>query len=114
MAGRKAKRFKTPAAAPVVFLGTDMSRIGDLVDVSISGLLLHTDQVFEIGAMRPMTISVGNETSQVVAVAKRRIPGVGTAFEFSHISPRDRELLRRFLLRLSGTGGANPSGTQAG
>ena len=104
MAGRKAKRFKTPPAAPVVLLGTDMNRIGDLVDVSITGLLLHTDQYFEIGEIRPMSISMGNETGQVVAVAKRRIPGVGTAFEFSHISPRDRELLRQLLLRLASAG----------
>ena len=104
MAGRKAKRFKTPPAAPVVLLGTNSNQIGDLVDVSISGLLLHTNQYFEIGEMRPMTISIGQETSQVVAVAKRHIPDVGTAFEFSHISPRDRELLRQLLLRLAGTG----------
>lgn len=104
MAGRKAKRFKTPAAAPVVLLGTNSNQIGDLVDVSISGLLLHTNQYFEIGEMRPMTISVGHETGQVVAVAKRHIPGVGTAFEFSHISPRDRELLRQLLLRLAEPG----------
>ncbi|MGH6628292.1 MAG: PilZ domain-containing protein, partial [Burkholderiales bacterium] len=88
----------------VVLLGTDLNQIGDLVDVSITGLLLHTDRDFELGAMRPMAISVGNETSQVIAVAKRRIPGVGTAFEFSHISPRDRELLRRLLLRIAGSG----------
>ena len=105
MAGRKAKRFKTPAAAPVMLLGTDSNQIGDLIDVSITGLLLHTNQYFEIGEMRPMSISMGRETSQVVAVAKRHIPGVGTAFEFSHISPRDRELLRCFLLQLSSAGG---------
>ncbi len=87
-----------------MFLGADSNHIGDLVDVSISGLLLHTERHFDIGEMRPMSISVGKETSQVIAVAKRHIPGVGTAFEFSHISPRDRELLRRFLLSLSGSG----------
>jgi len=88
-----------------MLLGADRNRIGDLVDVSITGLLLQTREHFELGETRPMSISVGNETTQVVAVARRRIPGVGTAFEFTHISPRDRELLRRFLLQLSGAGG---------
>ena len=48
-----------------------------------------------------MAIPVGYETSRVVAVAKRRLPGVGIAFEFSHMTPHDRELLRRLLLRFS-------------
>jgi hypothetical protein len=48
-----------------------------------------------------MAIPVGYETSRVVAVATRRLPGVGIAFEFSHMSPDDRELLRRLLQRLT-------------
>jgi len=48
-----------------------------------------------------MAIPVGYEISRVVAIAKRHIPGVGIAFEFSHMTAHDRELLRRLLLRLS-------------
>jgi hypothetical protein len=50
-----------------------------------------------------MAIPVGHETSRIVAVAKRRLPGIGVAFEFSHMTPHDRELLRRLLLRLAST-----------
>jgi hypothetical protein len=48
-----------------------------------------------------MGIQIGYETMRVAAVAKRVIPGLGIAFEFSHMYPRDRELLRRLIMWVS-------------
>ena len=76
---------------------------GDLVDISSTGLLLRCHQEIELGTIGRMAIPVGHETSRIVAVAKRRLPGIGVAFEFSHMTPHDRELLRRLLLRLAST-----------
>jgi len=76
---------------------------GDLVDISSTGLLLRCHQEIELGTIGRMAIPVGHETSRIVAVAKRRLPGIGVAFEFSHMTPHDRELLRRLLLRLANT-----------
>lgn len=88
---------------PVAFLGSGLRFTGDLVDISTTGLMLRTDQEIELGTLGRMAVTVGHETSRVVGVAKRRIPGVGIAFEFTHMSPRDRELLRLLLLRLAST-----------
>lgn len=101
MAGRRAKRIKAPFTIPIAFLGSSTRFTGDLVDISTTGLLLRCEQDIEPGAIGRMAIPVGHETSRVVAVATRRIPGVGIGFEFSHMTPHDRELLRRLLMRLA-------------
>lgn len=101
MAGRRAKRFRTPFTIPIAFLGGGARFTGDLIDISTSGLLMRCEQDIELGTVGRMAIPIGYETSRVVAVATRRVPGVGVAFEFSHMTPRDRELLRRLLLRLA-------------
>ncbi len=101
MAGRRAKRFKAPFTIPIAFLGSSTRFTGDLVDISTTGLLLRCEQDIEPGTIGRMAIPVGYETSRVVAVAARRIPGVGVGFEFRHMTPHDRELLRRLLLRLA-------------
>lgn len=87
------------------FQGSGVRFTGDLVDLSTTGLLLRTDQDIELGAIGRMAITIGHETCRVIGVAKRRIPGVGIAFEFSHMSPRDRELLRMLMLRIASTPG---------
>jgi hypothetical protein len=76
---------------------------GDLIDISSTGLLLRCKEDIELGTIGKMAIPVGHETSRVVAVATRRLPGVGVAFEFSHMTPHDRELLRRLILRVAST-----------
>ena len=103
MAGRRAKRFRAPVTIPVAFLGGGLRFSGDLIDISSTGLLLRCNEDIELGTIGKMAIPVGHETSRVVAVAKRRLPGVGVAFEFSHMTPHDRELLRRLILRLAST-----------
>lgn len=71
------------------------------MDISRTGLLLRCNEDIELGTIGRMAIPVGYETARVVTMATRRLPGVGIAFEFRHMSPRDRELLRRLLLRLA-------------
>jgi hypothetical protein len=72
-----------------------------LADLSTTGLLVRCSEDLPLGTVGRMAIPVGYETCRVVAVAKRRLPAVGMAFEFSHMVPHDRELLRRLLLRIS-------------
>lgn len=103
MAGRRAKRFKAPITIPVAFQGANARFTGDLVDVSTTGVLLRCREDMELGTMGKMAIPVGHETSRVVVIAKRRLPGVGIAFEFTHMSTHDRELIRRLLMRLAAT-----------
>lgn len=83
------------------FLGGGLRFAGELVDLSTTGVLMRCEEDIPLGTVGRMAIPVGYETSRVVAVAKRRLPGVGIAFEFSHMAPHDRELLRRLLLRIS-------------
>ena len=86
-------------------MGGGVRFTGDLLDISTTGLLLRCEKDIEVGTVGRMAITVGYETSRVVAIAKRRLPGVGIAFEFSHMSPHDRELLRRLLVRLASQNG---------
>ncbi len=83
------------------FLGGGVRFTAEMVDLSTTGVLLRCSEDIPLGTVGRMAIPVGYETSRVVAVAKRRLPGLGIAFEFSHMAPHDRELLRRLLLRLS-------------
>jgi c-di-GMP-binding flagellar brake protein YcgR len=101
VAGRRAKRFTAPTTIPVAFQGGSTRFTANVVDISTTGILLRCEEDIELGTMGKMAIPVGHETSRVLAVAKRRLPGVGVAFEFTHMSARDRELLRRLLLRLA-------------
>jgi hypothetical protein len=101
VAGRRAKRFRPRFTIPVAFLGGGVRFTGVLLDISTTGLLLRCEKHIELGTVGRMAIPVGYERSRVVAVATRRLPGVGIAFEFSHMSPHDRELLRRLLQRLT-------------
>jgi hypothetical protein len=54
-----------------------------------------------MGASGRLGIQVGYETMRVAAIARRVVPGVGIAFEFSHMYPHDRELLRRLIMWVS-------------
>lgn len=83
------------------FLGVGVRVTGDLVDLSTTGILVRCSEDLEPGTMYRLGIPLGHETVRIVAVVRRRVPGVGVAFEFTHMGLRDRELLRRLLNRLS-------------
>jgi hypothetical protein len=101
MPGRRAKRFKVRSAIPITFLGSDVRLTGGLLDISTGGLLARCDQDIQVGRAVRMAMPVDSEISRFVGVARRSLPGVGVAFEFSQMTPRDRDLLRRLLLRLA-------------
>lgn len=85
----------------MAFLGSRMRFSGDLVDLSTTGLLMRCAETPDTGTVGRLAIAIGHETSRVVATVRRVVAGVGIALEFSHMNPRDRELLRRLILRLA-------------
>lgn len=101
MAGRQAKRFRCAKTIPIGFLGANARVTGDLLDLSTTGVLIRCSQELEPGTMGRIGIPVGQETARIVAVVRRRLRGIGVAFEFSRMGPHDRELLQRLLMRLS-------------
>jgi hypothetical protein len=101
VAGRRSKRFRATRKIAVAFLGSRMRFCGELVDLSTTGLLMRCSETPQPGAVGRLAIAVGYETSRVVATVRRVVAGVGIAVEFSHMNPRDRELLRRLVLRLA-------------
>ena len=90
----------------MAFQGVSSRFTGDLVDASTTGILLRCNENMALGSMGKIAIPVGHETCRAVVMAKRRLPGVGMAFEFTHLTIHNRELLRRLLLRIAA---ASPS-----
>lgn len=84
----------------VGFLGPSVHLTGDLVDLSETGVLVRCSQDLKPETVGRLGIDVGNEILRTVAVVRRKVPGVGIAFQISQMTPRDRDLLRRLLFRL--------------
>jgi hypothetical protein len=102
MPGRRGKRFRVTSVIPVGFIGAGARFTAELIDISTSGCLLKcTEDQVELGSSGRLGIHVGYETMRVAAMAKRVVPGQGIAFEFSHMYPHDRELLRRLIMWVS-------------
>jgi PilZ domain len=102
MPNRRGKRFRATTKIPVGFIGAGTRFTADLYDISTSGCLLRCpDDQVAVGEAGRLGIRVGYETMRVAVIAKRAIPGVGIAFEFSHMYPHDRELLRRLIMWVS-------------
>ena len=103
MPNRRGKRFRATTKIAVGFIGPGTRFTADLFDISTSGCSVRcADDQVAIGEPGRIGIQIGYETMRVAVMAKRVIPGVGIAFEFSHMNPHDRELLRRLLLWVSG------------
>jgi hypothetical protein len=102
MPNRRGKRFRAITKISVGFIGAGTRFTADLYDISTSGCLVRCpeDQV-ATGEAGQLGIQIGYETMRVAAIAKRAVPGLGIAFEFSHMYPHDRELLRRLILWVS-------------
>ncbi len=84
----------------VGFLGPSVHLTGDLVDLSETGVLVRCSQDLKPETVGRLGIDVGNEILRTVAVVRRKVPGVGIAFQISQMTPRDRDLLHRLLFRL--------------
>jgi hypothetical protein len=95
-----AKRIKPRCRVTAGFLGLNVHLTGDVVDLSESGVLVRCSQSFELETVGRLGIERGADTFRTVAVARRRVPGVGVAFRFTQMSPRDRERLHRLLFDL--------------
>lgn len=100
MPDRKAKRFKAAHRIRVSFVGAAARLSGELVDLSNSGLLVRCSETPELETLGRLGIEMGRESIRIVAVVRRHVSGVGVAFKFNHMNPRDRELLHRLVLRL--------------
>ncbi len=100
MTATRAKRVKPERQIVVGFLGPSVHLTGDLVDLSETGVLVRCSQDLKPETVGRLGIDVGNEILRTVAVVRRKVPGVGIAFQISQMTPRDRDLLRRLLFRL--------------
>jgi hypothetical protein len=63
--------------------------------------LIRCSQELEPGTMGRLGFELGQEVVRIVVVARRRIPGLGMAFEFRRMTSRDRQMLHRLLYRLA-------------
>ncbi len=99
-ARRRARRVKPATLITIGFIGSGIRTTGKLVNVSMTGMLVRCAEQLEAGAVVRLGIEMGHETIRIAATARRSAPGVGTAFEFTQMSHRDRALLRRLILGL--------------
>ncbi|MBZ5562283.1 MAG: PilZ domain-containing protein [Acidobacteriia bacterium] len=100
MAGRKAKRVQAVQSIPVGILGGDTYFTAQLVDISRTGMLVRCAEDLPVGTVGRIGIPMAAETLRIVAVVRRRIDGIGLAFEFVQMTHRDRAHLHRLILRL--------------
>lgn len=87
---------------PVAIQGAGLRFTGDLVDISLNGMLVHCSETLEAGTPGRVAISVGPDTFRSAVVVRRQVQGVSLGIEFSRMSARDRTLLQLLLMRLSG------------
>jgi c-di-GMP-binding flagellar brake protein YcgR len=113
MARKPAKRVRAPHKIGVGFLGAGTQFTGELVNVSMSGLLVRCENSLPVGTMGRLGIEMEYGMIRTVVVIRRIVERVGLAFEFSHMGPRDRQTLQRLLLRLEQPTppGPSPSGS---
>jgi hypothetical protein len=100
MTRTRAQRVKPIRQILVGFLGPGVHFTGDLVDLSETGVLVRCSHDVQPNTMGRLGIDMGNDILRTVAVARRKVPGVGVAFQMSNMAPRDRHLLHRLLFRL--------------
>jgi len=100
MTGKRAERVKPARQITAGFLGPGVRFTGDVVDLSETGVLVRCSQEIRPNTIGRLGIDVGSDVLRTVAVARREVPGIGVAFEISHMSPRNRDLLHRLLFRL--------------
>jgi hypothetical protein len=100
VASRAAKRVRPGRKIAVGFLGAQAHFTGELIDLSESGVLVRTSEKPKLQTVGRVGIDVGMETFRAAAIVSRNVPNVGVAFQFGHMTPHNRQLLRRLLLHL--------------
>jgi hypothetical protein len=98
--GTRAPRLKPERQIHVGFLGPGVHFVGDLVDLSETGVLVRCVQEVEPNTTGRLGIDIGSDIVRALAVARRRVAGVGVAFEMNQMTHRDRDLLHRLLFRM--------------
>jgi hypothetical protein len=81
-------------------MGNGVHVTGDLVDLSESGALVRCSENLPLETMGRFGIEIAPETFRTIALVKRHVPDVGIAFHFTQMTPHDRQLLHRLLLRV--------------
>lgn len=97
---RREPRIKATLSVPVGFTGGSTTATGQVVDLSARDILVKCSKPVEVGTHVRLGIEAGSEMIRTMAVARRSVSGVGSAFEFVQMSQRDRMLLRQLLSRL--------------
>jgi len=80
---RKAVRYEAKAEVHIGILGVGVRKTGRVVDLSMTGVMMQTPEKLEPGTHVRMGIEVGSDVLRTMAIVRRTIPGVGTAFEFA-------------------------------
>jgi len=97
---RRARRVAATSSIGVAILAPGVRATGKIEDISMTGVLMKCRTEVKAGTPVRLGIEMGQETIRLAAVAKRSVPGVGTAFHFSHMGQRDRSLLRALIFKL--------------
>lgn len=97
---RKAVRYEAKAEIHIGILGVSVRKTGRVVDLSMSGVMMQTPEKLEPGTHVRMGVEVGTDVLRTMAIVRRTVPGVGTAFEFAQMTQRDRQILGRLILQL--------------
>lgn len=100
-ASRRAKRVRPRKPIAVAFIGGGRHAKGSVVDISMVGALVKCTEEVELATRVQMGIETQQGIIRLGAVVRRRVPGVGMAFEFTTMGPNDRMLLRYLILRLA-------------
>ncbi len=98
---QRGKRFRASHKIGVGFQGAGTRIIGEIVDISISGLLMRCEPTLPVGTIAQLAIETSGDTIRGVVRVSRIVAGVGMACKFTSLAPRDRQALDRFLSRLT-------------
>ena len=94
MARIAAKRHRAPHVIGVGLLAAGTQITGEVVNVSMSGLLVRCQTTLPVGTMCRLGIEMEYGMIRTVVVIRRIVERVGLAFEFSQMTPRDRQTLQ--------------------
>jgi len=100
-ASRRAKRVTPRKPLPLAFIGAGQHAKASGVVISMVGVLVVCAEEIGLATHVRMGIETPQGLIRMGAVAKRRVPQVGMAFEFTTMGPNDRMALKRLILNLA-------------
>ena len=96
---RRATRLRAQVATHVGFIRSEIKFTASLLDFSPFGLSVKASREVTTGTIFRLGIQVGSDCFRAAAIVRAIIPG-GFGVEFLSMTPLDREMMRRFYLRL--------------